>query len=240
MTVPTGPIGPPPLVCALSADATPVWVHGLGGVTWRLSHSYLKVGPGHHAAEAERLAWLGSLDLPFHVPGVLGVGPDHLHTTLIDTAPPLNPADPGAAAHALGRALRMFHDAVPLEGCPYVWGPLRGDEDLVVCHGDACNPNWLLGADLGFVGTVDLGNLGVADRWADIAPAVQSLAWNGMEGQDATFPRGNGIELDEGKFSHYLERWNHAGQAWFHEAAYLGSGCPGCGSFGARRLYGFG
>lgn len=175
MTVPTGPIGPPPLVCALSADATPVWGNGLGGVTWRLPGSYLKVGPGHHAAEAERLAWLGSLDLPFHVPGVL------------DAAPPLNPADPGAAAHALGRALRMFHDAVPLEGFPYVWGPLRGDEDLVVCHGDACNPNWLLGADLGFVGTVDLGNLGVDDRWADIAPAVQSLAWNGMEGQDAAF-----------------------------------------------------
>lgn len=240
MTVPTGPIGPPPLVCALSADATPVWVHGLGGVTWRLSHSYLKVGPGHHAAEAERLAWLGSLDLPFHVPGVLGVGPDHLYTTLIDAAPPLNPADPGAAAHALGRALRMFHDAVPLEGCPYVWGPLRGDEDLVVCHGDACNPNWLLGADLGFVGTVDLGNLGVDDRWADIAPAVQSLAWNGMEGQDAAFLGGYGIELDEEKFDSYLERWNRARQAWFHEAACLGSGGPGCGSFGARRLYGFG
>lgn len=183
MTVPTGLIDPPPLVCALSADATPVWLNGHGGVTWRLPDSYIKVGPGDHAAEAERLV------LPFHVPGVLGVGEDFLHTTFIDAAPPLNLADPGAAAHALGRALRMFHDGVSLEGCPYVWGPLRGNEDLVVCHGDACNPNWLLGADLGFVGTVDLGNLGVDDRWADIAPAVQSLARNGMEGQQGAFLR---------------------------------------------------
>lgn len=86
-----------------------------------------------------------------------------------------------------------------MEGCPYFWGPLRGDEDLVVCHGDACNPNWLLG-----IGTVDLGELGVDDRWADIARAVQSLAWNGMAGQETAFLQGYGTGLDEEKFSGYL------------------------------------
>ncbi|MDO5511564.1 phosphotransferase [Corynebacterium sp.] len=192
--------------------AVPVWRNEIGGVTWRLADSYVKTGPPHPefqpAREAERIAWITQFDLPFQVPRVLGVGSEFLHTELIDAHPPLHPADPGAAATALGRALRIFHDSVPVEDCPFEWGPLRGDEDRVVCHGDACNPNWLLSPSLEFVGTVDLGNLGVDDRWADIAPAVQSLAWNGMEGRDAEFLRGYGIDLDEEKFTRYLLRWN--------------------------------
>ena len=47
--------------------------------------------------------------------------------------------------------------------------------DLVVCHGDACNPNFLLADDGNFTGYVDLGGLGVADRWADLAVASRYL-----------------------------------------------------------------
>ena len=44
---------------------------------------------------------------------------------------------------------------------------------LVVCHGDACAPNTLL--DDGTVAAhVDLGALGLADRWADLAVAAWS------------------------------------------------------------------
>ena len=43
---------------------------------------------------------------------------------------------------------------------------------LVVCHGDACAPNTLLHDDGRFAAHVDLGSLGVADRWADIAVAA--------------------------------------------------------------------
>lgn len=51
------------------------------------------------------------------------------------------------------------------------------DEDLVVCHGDFCPPNMLLqqGRVTGFV---DLGELGAADRWWDVAVGAWSVGWN--------------------------------------------------------------
>ena len=48
----------------------------------------------------------------------------------------------------------------------------------VVCHGDPCVPNHLLGGDGEVVGHVDVGACGVADRWADLAVATWSLDWN--------------------------------------------------------------
>jgi kanamycin kinase len=49
---------------------------------------------------------------------------------------------------------------------------------LVVCHGDACSPNTLIDCDGRCCGHVDVGDLGVADRWADLAVATLSLGWN--------------------------------------------------------------
>lgn len=49
---------------------------------------------------------------------------------------------------------------------------------LVVCHGDACAPNTLLYGDGHLAGHVDLGSLGLADRWADLAVATWSTEWN--------------------------------------------------------------
>ena len=50
-------------------------------------------------------------------------------------------------------------------------------EDLVVCHGDYCPPNILIqGGEA--TGYLDLGELGVADRWWDLATATWSLDWN--------------------------------------------------------------
>jgi streptomycin 3"-kinase len=49
--------------------------------------------------------------------------------------------------------------------------------ELVVCHGDACLPNVLLDPDtLGLTGLIDLGRLGWADRYSDLAlTSVQLL-----------------------------------------------------------------
>jgi len=51
------------------------------------------------------------------------------------------------------------------------------DEDVVVCHGDFCLPNILVDPEtLQPTGVVDLGRVGIADRYADLALAVRSLA----------------------------------------------------------------
>ena len=44
-------------------------------------------------------------------------------------------------------------------------------DELVVCHGDACMPNTLITDDGSWSGHVDVGALGVADRWADLLEA---------------------------------------------------------------------
>lgn len=79
---------------------------------------------------------------------------------------------------------------------------------LVVCHGDACAPNTLLEADGTVLGHVDLGALGVADRWADLAVASWSLEWNYGPGREDLFFEGYGIEPDEDRLRYYRILWD--------------------------------
>jgi aminoglycoside phosphotransferase len=69
-------------------------------------------------------------------------------------------------------------------------------EDLVVSHGDYCLPNVLIeeGRATGFV---DLGELGVADRWWDLSVASWSITWNLGAGYEALFLEAYGAELDD-------------------------------------------
>jgi len=75
-------------------------------------------------------------------------------------------------------------------------------EDLVVCHGDYCVPNILLrGTEI--VGFVDLGELGVADRWWDLAVATWSITWNFGPGCEDLFLESYGVARDEGRVQFY-------------------------------------
>ena len=65
-------------------------------------------------------------------------------------------------------------------------------EDLVVCHGDYCPPNALL-ANNRVVAYVDLGELGVADRWWDVAIGTWSATWNFGPGLEDVFLAAYGI-----------------------------------------------
>ena len=79
---------------------------------------------------------------------------------------------------------------------------------LVVCHGDACAPNTLLDQSGAVVGYVDLGSLGLADRWADLAVASWSLTWNYGAGFQDTFFQAYGVEPDFERISYYRLLWD--------------------------------
>jgi kanamycin kinase len=69
------------------------------------------------------------------------------------------------------------------------------DEDLVVCHGDFCPPNVVL-QEGRVTGYVDLGELGAADRWWDIAVGAWSVGWNFGEELEPLFYDSYGVTPD--------------------------------------------
>jgi kanamycin kinase len=77
-----------------------------------------------------------------------------------------------------------------------------GDEDLVVCHGDYCAPNVLLEAKR-VTGYVDLGELGAADRWSDVAVGGWSVGWNFGEENIPPFYEGYGEAPDPDRVRFY-------------------------------------
>lgn len=222
---------------AAGAALTAVWRNGHGGVTFRTSDDrYVKHGPLNDettmAEEVERLRWAAQFA---RVPEVLESGEDAGEEWLVTRAIPARSAvdarwvaDPAAAVAAVGAGLRLLHDALPVADCPFDWqvaGRLeraarRGIavpaalhdpppvDRFVVCHGDACCPNTLLD-DLGApVAHVDLGALGVADRWADIAVAAMSTEWNYGPGWDGALLASYGVEPDEPRLAYYRDLWN--------------------------------
>ncbi|MEU7062658.1 aminoglycoside 3'-phosphotransferase [Streptomyces sp. NPDC046161] len=92
------------------------------------------------------------------------------------------------------RALEVLADVPPVDR-------------LVVCHGDACAPNTLLGDDGTWTGHVDLGTLGVADRWADLAVATWSTQWNYGPGWEEALLEAYGVEPDPERIMYYRLLW---------------------------------
>jgi kanamycin kinase len=79
---------------------------------------------------------------------------------------------------------------------------------LVVCHGDACVPNTLIGNDGRCCGHVDLGSLGVADRWADLAVATLSTVWNYGPGHERRLLDAYGVKPDPDRTFFYRLLWD--------------------------------
>jgi len=78
----------------------------------------------------------------------------------------------------------------------------------VVCHGDACAPNTIL-TDAGtWSGHVDLGALGVADRWADLAVATWSTQWNFGRGWESRLLASYGVQNDPVRTRFYRLLWD--------------------------------
>ena len=75
-------------------------------------------------------------------------------------------------------------------------------EDLVLCHGDFCVPNVLV-RGWRLAGYVDLGALGVADRWFDLAVALWSVTRNLGPGHEDRFLESYGIPRDPRKIAYY-------------------------------------
>lgn len=210
--------GPPrspvaiPAELARFGDLEAVWLNELGGLTFRGAGLFVKWLPGHDfGAEAERMTWASR----WHpVPEVLEVGEGYLVTRAIAAVAAVDvPAAVGA--RAIGAGLRRLHDALPTEECPWSWSvEERGGrgappiDRLVVCSGDPCAPNTLVDARGRFAASVDLGRLGLADRWADLAVASMSLAWNFEEPAESEFWAGYGIEPDAERVEFYRELWN--------------------------------
>jgi aminoglycoside phosphotransferase len=109
----------------------------------------------------------------------------------------INPSGWDEAAHralGLAGALRRVADAPPVD-------------KVVVCHGDACSPNTLIDDDGRWVGHVDLGSLGVADRWADLAIATWSTTWNYGPGWETPLLEAYGVEPDPERTAYYRLLW---------------------------------
>jgi len=233
-SAPEGPVEVPDAVRRVAPDAEAVWLNQLGGLTFRAADRYLKWNPAGTGisleVERERLAWAR----PHHpVPQVIDfVSTDDGELLITRALPgqgavtPLWLAEPRAAVRAIGEGLRALHENLPLGACPYDWsvetrlaaagtdadaaqlGPTPVIDILVVCHGDPCAPNTIIGDDGRWVGHVDLASLGAADRWADLAVSSMSLGWNYGPGWDAEFFAAYGIAADADRIRFYRELWD--------------------------------
>lgn len=213
-----------------------VWLNQLGGLTFAFPEAgqYVKwvphIGEFNLAAEAARLRWAGGYTV---VPEVVDLGADEhgswLRTRALAGRSAVDPrwlADPHSAVRAIGTGLRTLHDRLPVAECPFDWSletrfawiKRPADRILisqappidapVVCHGDACAPNTLIGEEGRWAGHVDLGRLGVADRWADLAVATYSLGWNYAGEWTDELLDAYGIERDDDRIAYYRRLWD--------------------------------
>lgn len=183
------------------------------------------------SAEAMRLRWLhGRYPSPELVEHRVLAGAELLVTKALPALSAVDPVwqlRPVEATRAIASGLKYLHSLDP-EQCPFDWmaegrienalargrsisSDLRTPptvERLVVCHGDACAPNTLVGPDGIFAAMVDVGALGIGDRWADLAVATMSLKWNYAGDLEPIFWEAYGVAPDNDRIAYYRELWD--------------------------------
>lgn len=186
------------------------------------------------AAEGARLHWAGPHAA---VPRVLvqGLRPEgaYLVTEAIDATSAIEQHWVSRREHAarvIGAGLRFLHDSLPVDGCPFDWSaasraaalparvrrrlpPAPEPDLLVVCHGDATVPNTLLRDDGTFAAHVDVGELGVADRWADLAVTTRSVTRRYGPGLEDVVLEAYGVGPDPVRTTYYRRLWD-AVETW--------------------------
>jgi kanamycin kinase len=219
----------PPLVNGLAGDAEPelIWRNELDGLTFRIGARFLKWNPRSTGIDLERervrLEWISTRH---PVPRVVAHGSDADAQWLITEALPGEPAvgerwrpRRPEAIRAIAAGLRAIH-AIPVEDLPDTWaeevwvsrqpislGERPPIDDPVLVHGDACAPNTLISDEGEWTGNVDFGDMGVGDRWADLAIASLSLDWNFGEGHQPEFFDAYGVVPDQARIRYYRGLW---------------------------------
>lgn len=196
-----------------------VWLNGEGGLTAELggrddTRLFAKWSPHDLLPEAERLSWLASRFPSPRIVDFEELDDGWLIVMMgIDGDSAVSErwrGDPDTAAAAVGEGLARLHTLDPTD-CPFGaddWIGYQDDVDvLVVAHGDPCAPNTLLATDGSFAGIVDVGGLGVADRWADLAIASWSLDWNFGPGHEDAFWAAYGEAPDPDRVRRYRTLW---------------------------------
>jgi kanamycin kinase len=220
----------PAIVRELAGDHPPVlaWRNDLDGLTFRIGHRFVKWNPWSTGIDLERervrLAWLSSRH---PAPRVIDHGVSGDGQWLLTEALPGESAVGDAwrarraeAIAAIALGLRAIH-AIPVEDLPPAWtaetwvgrqppalGARPPVEDAVVVHGDACAPNTLISDDGAWAGHVDVGDLALGDRWADLAIASLSLDWNFGEGHQDELFDAYGIKPDPARIRYYRALWH--------------------------------
>lgn len=147
--------------------------NGDGGLTYRVGERFLKVSDGIDLrVEAERTRWVGRY-LP--VAEVVSAGERGGLSWMWTSRIVGGDLTLSARARLIGSSLRRFHEILPVSQCPWRapdHARMDDDEsDLVVCHNDPCVPNMIGGT------WIDLGEVGVGDRWWDVSVACMSVDW---------------------------------------------------------------
>jgi kanamycin kinase len=188
---------PVPRVLGLGADSEGSWL-----VTAAL--------PGHNAVSRRCLAD------PRTAVIAIGEGLRAMHDALPVTNCPFSwrAQDRIAAARRAADAGHLDtsdwapeHLELGIEGAIAQARNIPSADKLVVCHGDACAPNTLIADNGRWSGHVDLGDLGVADRWADLAIATWSTEWNYGPGWGPVLLDTYEIEPDAERTRYYRLLW---------------------------------